>query len=77
MTFYRGYVTHNEIELSDLKHYILNLENYGICKVVRFKSIVTLKDWLTVSLDGPMSISSKLPFRVYDHISTTVRNDQT
>ena len=39
---YRKYADFDEIDLDDLKEYVINLENYGICRTVRFKSIVVM-----------------------------------
>ena len=72
---YNLYVLEDEIESNDLKHYVINLENYGICRVVKFKSIVTLEEYATISLEGEDGIATRVPLRVYNHISTVIHGD--
>ena len=54
---------------------MINLENYGICRVVKFKSIVTLEEYATISLEGEDGITTKVPLRVYNHIITVIHGD--
>ena len=49
---YEQYVLYDEIESNDLKNYVMNLENFGICKIAKFKSIVTFEEYALISLDG-------------------------
>ena len=53
-----------------------SLENYGICKTIRFKSIVTLEELLTISLDGEQGVTTRVPFRVYNHITTNILDEE-
>lgn len=69
------YVQFEEINAQDLRQHVISLENYGICKIIRFKSIVTLEEHLSISLDGEEGISTRVPIRVYHHISTTIQGD--
>ena len=54
---------------------MINLENYGICRVVKFKSIVTLEEMATISLEAEDGVITRVPLRVYDHVTTVIHGD--
>jgi hypothetical protein len=61
---FRDYVVYNEIGEDELRAYIAGLENYGVCEVVKFRSLVGLEETSVIGLAGE-NLDARLPLRVY------------
>lgn len=66
MDSFKLYTRFNEIEESQLRRELINLENYGICDIVRFRSLLPFESTAQVELQGASTlIAASLPLRVY------------
>jgi hypothetical protein len=56
----------------------MSLENYGICDIIRFRSLLPFESTVQVELQGGAAfIAASLPIRVYDPILTMIDGDST
>lgn len=75
---FKLYTRFNEIEESQLRRELSNLENYGICEVVKFRSLLPFESTAQLELQGASTfISATTPLRVYEPILTLIEADST